>query len=635
MLNFTDVSLRRGPRLLFEQVNMIIHQGQHVGITGANGTGKSSLFALIRGELHTDLGDFTMPSGLVIAHVAQETPALEQAAVEYVMDGDAELRSIQAELVEAEAAEDGNRLAQLHGRFEAIDGYSARSRAARLLQGLGFKTEQESTPVKQFSGGWRMRLNLAQALMCRSDLLLLDEPTNHLDLDAVIWMQDWLRSYPGILLLISHDRDFLDTVVNYIAHVEKQGIQLYSGNYSSFELYRAEQLKQQQSAYEKQQREIAHVRSYVDRFRAQATKAKQAQSRIKTLERMELIAQAHVDSPFGFSFRPPKKLPRPLMRIDKVSAGYGDTVLLSGVGISIAPGDRIGLLGANGAGKSTLIKLLAGEISKQSGEVVCAKDLDIGYFAQHQLEQLHCDETPFLHMQKLAPQETEQVLCNYLGGFGFVGDRVHEQVEIFSGGEKARLVLAMLAWQRPNLLLLDEPTNHFDIEMRHALSMALQDYEGAMVIVSHDRHMLRSVCNDFMLVADGKVMEFDGDLDDYRTWLNDRRNINDTENSQDNNNSSSQSKKLKRQQEAEKRKQLQPLMKKVKALEEGMDKFNKELKAIEAALTDSEIYQEQSKTKLKELLAKQANIKGQRDEAEEAWFMVSEELHDAEQLMDL
>lgn len=635
MLNFTDVSLRRGPRLLFERVNMIIHQGQHVGISGANGTGKSSLFALIRGELHTDLGDFTMPSSLVIAHVAQETPALDKAAVEYVMDGDAELRSIQAELVEAEAAEDGNRLAQLHGRLEVIDGYSARSRAARLLQGLGFKTEQELTPVKQFSGGWRMRLNLAQALMCRSDLLLLDEPTNHLDLDAVIWMQDWLRSYPGILLLISHDRDFLDTVVNYIAHVEKQGIQLYSGNYTSFELYRAEQLKQQQSAYEKQQREIAHVRSYVDRFRAQATKAKQAQSRIKTLERMELIAQAHVDSPFGFSFHPPRKLPRPLMRVDKVSAGYGDTVLLSGVGVSISPGDRIGLLGANGAGKSTLIKLLAGEISAQGGEMVCAKDLDIGYFAQHQLEQLHCEETPFQHMQKLAPEESEQSLCNYLGGFGFVGDRVNELVEIFSGGEKARLVLAMLAWQRPNLLLLDEPTNHFDIEMRHALSMALQDYEGAMVIVSHDRHMLRSVCDDFLLVADGRVVEFDGDLDDYRNWLNDRRNTNDVANNQDNNNSSTQSKKLKRQQEAEKRKRLQPLMKKVRDLEAVLEKLNKELKAIEEALTDSELYQEQSKMLLKELLAKQTQFNRQRDETEEAWFAASEELHDAEQAIDL
>ncbi len=631
MLNFTDVSLRRGPRLLFEQVNMIIHQGQHVGITGANGTGKSSLFSLIKGELHTDLGDFTLPSTLVIAHVAQETPALEQQAIDYVMDGDAELRNIQTEITEAEAAEDGNRLAQLHGRFENIDGYTARSRAGRLLQGLGFKIEQESTPVKQFSGGWRMRLNLAQALMCRSDLLLLDEPTNHLDLDAVIWMQDWLRSYPGTLLLISHDRDFLDTVVNYIAHVEHQGIQLYSGNYTNFEHYRAEQLKQQQSAYEKQQREIAHVRSYVDRFRAQATKAKQAQSRLKTLARMELIAQAHVDSPFGFSFHPPRKLPRPLMRMDKVAVGYCDTVLLSGIGISISPGDRIGLLGANGAGKSTLIKLLAGELSEQAGEVIRAKDLDIGYFAQHQLEQLHCDETPFQHMQKLAPKEAEQSLCNYLGGFGFVGDRVNEQVEIFSGGEKARLVLAMLAWQRPNLLLLDEPTNHFDIEMRHALSMALQDYEGAMVIVSHDRHMLRSVCDDFLLVADGQAVEFDGDLEDYRQWLNKRLDESDSNKLADSKENSVQSKKLKRQQQAESRKRLQPLQKKLNTLETKLEQITARLKQIESELLDSELYQEQSRDKLKSLLAEQGKLKSECEAVEEAWLEAGEELHDAEQ----
>lgn len=613
---------------------MIIHQGQHVGITGANGSGKSSLFALIRGELHTDLGDFIMPSSLVIAHVAQETPALEQQAIDYVMDGDAELRSIQAELVEAEALEDGNRLAQLHSRFENIDGYSARSRAARLLQGLGFKIEQESTPVKQFSGGWRMRLNLAQALMCRSDLLLLDEPTNHLDLDAVIWMQDWLRSYPGTLLLISHDRDFLDTVVNHIAHVERQGIQLYSGNYTSFEHYRAEQLKQQQSAYEKQQREIAHVRSYVDRFRAQATKAKQAQSRLKTLARMELIAQAHVDSPFGFSFHPPRKLPRPLLRLDKVATGYGDTILLNGVSLNISPGDRIGLLGANGAGKSTLIKLLAGELNVQAGEVIRAKDLDIGYFAQHQLEQLCCDETPFQHMQKLAPKEAEQSLCNYLGGFGFVGDRVNEQVEIFSGGEKARLVLAMLAWQRPNLLLLDEPTNHFDIEMRHALSMALQDYEGAMVIVSHDRHMLRSVCDDFLLVADGQAQEFDGDLDDYRQWLNKRLDDSGSAKQAEEKENSAQSKKLKRQQQAENRKRLQPLQKKLNKLERELEQTNSQLEQLEAALADADLYQEQSRDKLKRLLAEQGQLKNKRDEIEEAWFEAGEALQDAEQSID-
>ncbi len=630
MLNFTEVALRRGPRLLFEQVNMIIHQGQHVGITGANGTGKSSLFALIKGELHTDQGDFTQPPNLVIAHVAQETLALDRSAIDYVMDGDHELRRVEADIAQAEVDNDGNRLGQLHSMFDAIDGYSARARAARLMQGLGFVTEQEASPVSQFSGGWRMRLNLAQALMCRSDLLLLDEPTNHLDLDAVIWLQDWLSSYAGTLLLISHDRDFLDTVVNYIAHIEHQSIKLYSGNYTDYERYRAEQLKQQQAAFEKQQREIAHVRSFVDRFRAQATKAKQAQSRLKTLAKMEVIAQAHVDSPFGFSFRQPEKLPRPLLRFEKLSVGYSDKALLNEIGLSISPGDRIGLLGANGAGKSTLIKLLAGELIPLGGEQITAKDLRIGYFAQHQLEQLSMDETPFQHMQRLAPKESEQTLRNYLGGFGFVGERVDEAVEIFSGGEKARLVLAMLAWQRPNLLLLDEPTNHLDIEMRHALSMALQDYEGAMVIVSHDRHMLRSACDDFLLVADGKVQEFEGDLEDYRQRLS-KRLENDRGDNADIKINSAQSKKLKRQQEAERRKQLQPLQKKIQTLENKLDKLNNELTEVESALADPALYKEEAKQKLTPLLARQGELKSNRDEIEEEWLMLSEELQLAEQ----
>ena len=629
MLNFTEVALRRGPRVLFEQVNMIIHQGQHVGITGANGTGKSSLFALIMGELHTDQGDFTLPSNVVIAHVAQETPALDRLAIEYVMDGDHELRRIQADMAQAEANADGHCLAQLHSSFEAIDGYTAQARAARLMQGLGFVTEQEQSPVSQFSGGWRMRLNLAQALMCRSDLLLLDEPTNHLDLDAVIWLQEWLRSYAGTLLLISHDRDFLDTVVSYIAHLEHQRIKLYSGNYTDFERYRAEQLKQQQAAFEKQQREIAHIRSFVDRFRAKATKAKQAQSRLKTLARMETIAQAHVDSPFGFSFRQPEKLPRPLLRMEKLSVGYGDNVLLNKIGLSISPGDRIGLLGANGAGKSTLIKLLAGELVPVAGELIQAKDLSIGYFAQHQLEQLTMDETPFQHMQRLAPNETEQSLRNYLGGFGFTGDRVDEEVEVFSGGEKARLVLAILAWQRPNLLLLDEPTNHLDIEMRHALSMALQEYEGAMVIVSHDRHMLRSACDDFLLVADGYVQEFDGDLEDYRQRIN--KQLDKEEAPAESKSNSAQSKKLKRQQEAEKRKLLQPLQKKLRALETELEKLNTELSEIESALSDPDLYQEETKHKLTPLLSRQGELKNRRDEIEEDWLMLSEELQLAEQ----
>jgi ATP-binding cassette subfamily F protein 3 len=628
MLNFTDVSLRRGPRLLFQQVNMIIHQGRRVGITGANGTGKSSLFALIRGELQTDQGEFSMPAGLEVAHVAQETPALGRAAIDYVMDGDGELRRIEAELAQAEADDDGHRQGQLHARFDAIDGYTARARAGQLMQGLGFSITQEQTPVRDFSGGWRMRLNLAQALMCRSDLLLLDEPTNHLDLDAVIWLQDWLRSYPGTLLLISHDRDFLDTVVDQIAHVERQSITLYSGNYSEFERARAEQLRQQQAAHEKQQREMAHMRSFVDRFRAKATKAKQAQSRLKALARMETIAQAHVDSPFSFSFRKPVKLPHPLLRLDKVAAGYGETPLLEGVGLSLAPGDRLGLLGANGAGKSTLIKLMAGELAPMAGEVVRAKDLAVGYFAQHQLEQLHLDETPFLHMQRLAPDETEQALRDYLGGFGFTGERVDQQVSDFSGGEKARLVLALLVYQRPNLLLLDEPTNHLDIDMRLALSVALQEYEGAMVIVSHDRHMLRTVCDDFVLVANGVVLEFDGDLEDYRQWLSKRLNETVEQTSAA---KPVQSKKQLRQQQAERRKRLQPLQKKLNALETELEKLGAELDEVEQSLADSAVYEESNKDALTKLLGRQGELKKRQQETEEAWLELGEELQVAEQ----
>jgi ATP-binding cassette subfamily F protein 3 len=524
MLNFSDLSLRRGPRLLFEQASFTIHPGHKVGLTGANGCGKSSLFALLRGELHADSGDFSIPPKWVIAHVAQETPALEKSAIDYVLDGDVELRQVERALEAAVMADDGHKQGELHAQLEAIDGYTARSRASRLLHGLGFKPGEEERLVTTFSGGWRMRLNLAQALMCRSDLLLLDEPTNHLDLDAVIWLQEWLRSYPGTLMLISHDRDFLDEVVDEILHVEQQRITLYSGNYSAFEHIRAERLANQQSAYEKQQREIKHVQSYIDRFRAKATKAKQAQSRIKALQRMEQIAPAHVDSPFHFAFRSPEKLPDPLLMLDKIDVGYDDKLILNGVRLSLYPGDRIGLLGHNGAGKSTLIKLIAGELSCRAGEIKPAKDLKVGYFAQHQLEQLHAESTPVEHLQRLDPKADEQSLRDYIGGFGFTNDRALSPVAPFSGGEKARLVLALLVYQRPNLLLLDEPTNHLDLEMRHALALALQDFEGALVVVSHDRHLLRSVTDKLLLVDSGKADEFDGDLDDYRRWISTQQN---------------------------------------------------------------------------------------------------------------
>ncbi len=637
MLNFSNLSLRRGNRLLFERVSFMIHPGQRVGITGANGVGKSSLFAMVRDELHPDAGDFSCPAGWVVAHVAQETPALARPAIEYVMDGDRELRQVQAELAEAEAVDDGNRQATLHGRLEAIDGYSARSRAARLMNGLGFRLDQEASPVETFSGGWRMRLNLAQALMCRSDCLLLDEPTNHLDLDAVIWLQEWLSQYQGTLMLISHDRDFLDSVVNHIAHIERQGVTYYNGNYSAFERYRAEQLTQQQSAYEKQQREIAHVRSFVDRFRAKATKAKQAQSRLKTLERMELIAQAHVDSPFTFTFFEPEKLPNPLLTLEKGAVGYGDTPLLSGVRLTINKGDAIGLLGPNGAGKSTLIKLLAGELSLFSGELHPAKELRLGYFAQHQLEQLHPQESPLLHIQQVAKAMGtpigEQDARDYLGSFGFNGDRVNESVGIFSGGEKARLVLAMLVYQRPNLLLLDEPTNHLDLEMRTALSMAIQDYVGAVVIVSHDRHMLRSVCDRLILVANGQAEPFDGDLEDYGRWLQQQRNEQKAQAApiKESSENSAQNRKQKRQQDAERRKRLQPLTNTLKKLEQQLEKLNGKLATVETQLADPDIYQESNKDKLKEYLATQAELKSQCETCEMEWMEACEALEIAEQ----
>ena len=634
MLNFDQLSLRRGPRELLHDVTCVIHSGQKVGITGANGVGKSSLFALIRDQLHADAGDFTMPAKTVIAHVAQETPAVNKAAIDYVIDGDAQLRDIEERIQLAEQNNDGEQLAHLYSDMEAIHGYTAPTRAAKLMQGLGFATAQEQTPVTDFSGGWRMRLNLAQALMCRSDLLLLDEPTNHLDLEAVIWLEDWLRSYPGTLLLISHDRDFLDRITTHIAHIEQCELTLYTGNYSAFEIRRAEKLANQQANYEKQQREIKHMQSFVDRFRAKATKARQAQSRLKALERMEVISQAHVDSPFHFEFKQPLKLPDTLLQLNRVNIGYSDTPILTNVKLSISQGDRIGLMGYNGAGKSTLIKLLASELTPQSGECKPAKDLNVGYFAQHQLEQLDSEATPLLHLQRIDPKATEQSLRNFLGGFGFNNDMAISNVAPFSGGEKARLVLAMIVYQKPNLLLLDEPTNHLDLEMRHALSVALQEFVGAMVIVSHDRHMLRTVTDSLLLVADGKVVPFDGDLDDYRQWVKDQSKLvydtDDDDTNETNLSSSATSntvnKKQQRQQSAKQRKQLQPLKNKIKKLEKQMEKLSSEKENIESQLADNSLYDEGNKEQLKQVLATQSDNNQTLQEVEEQWLMASEEV---------
>ncbi|MDF1587773.1 MAG: ATP-binding cassette domain-containing protein [Gammaproteobacteria bacterium] len=628
MIKLNNVSIRRGARLLFESANLTVHPGQKVGLTGANGTGKSSLFAVLQDQLHADQGSVSIPDLWVIAHVAQEMPAVDIPAIDYVLQGDSDYIQLQQKLEKAELEHDGHSQSELHDKLAAIDGYSARSRAGRLLHGLGFTAEQENHPVISFSGGWRMRLNLAQALMCRSDLLLLDEPTNHLDLEAVYWLEEWLRSYQGTLVLISHDRDFLDRVVTQIVHIEQQRIKSYSGNYSDFELARAEHLAHQQAAHNKQQREIAHIRSFVTRFKAKATKAKQAQSRVKALERMELIAPAHVDSPFHFSFFEPTRLTAPLLSLDKVAVGYNETPLISGVKLSLAPGDRIGLLGPNGAGKSTLIKLIAGVLEPLQGKRKEAKDIRVAYFAQHQLEQLTMDESPLQHLQRLDRQASENELRKFIGGFGFHGDDALAPVAPFSGGEKARLVLALLVYQRPALLLLDEPTNHLDLEMRLALTMALQEFEGALVVVSHDRHLLRTVADDLWLVSDGQAKAFDGDLDDYRQWLanKDKKPVEQTASG----NVSSNTKKEDRRQAAAARQKLQPLRNTVKKAEQKMTQLQAKLADVEQKLADNSLYEDKNKDQLKAVLLEQATHKSDLEQAELDWFEASEQLEAAE-----
>jgi ATP-binding cassette, subfamily F, member 3 len=624
MLNFRNITLRRGTRVLFSNASFTLHNGQKVGFTGANGAGKSSLFAMVKNEIHVDEGDFTMPPNLAIAHVAQEMPAVEYSALDYVMDGDVELRQLQKKLNIAEQAHEGLKQAELHAALDVIGGYSANSRAARLLDGLGFTAPKMENSVSSFSGGWRMRLNLAQALMCRSDVLLLDEPTNHLDLDAVLWLQDWLGHYTGTLLLISHDRDFLDTITDHIVHIEQGQAEIYTGNYSAFERMRAEKLAQQQSSYQKQQREIAHIQSFVTRFKAQATKARQAQSRIKALERMELISMAHVDSPFNFTFPAPKKMPNPLLTLDDVTIGYEQKVILPNISLTIAAGDRIGLLGSNGAGKSSLLKTMAGTLPLLSGKRLEADALTMGYFAQHQLEQLHLDESPLWHFQQIDKQATEKEFRNFLGGFDFCGDKVIGKVKPFSGGEKARLVLALIVYKNPNLLLLDEPTNHLDLDMCHALSVALQDFQGAMVVVSHDRHLLRSVTDTLLLVANEKVVPFDGDLDDYRTWLTEQKRNNDVTNSPDK--AENVSRKDQRKLDAERRQKQKPLLDALKKSESTMEKYHVEQRELETQLADMELYADSEKSRLKTVLERKTQIDKLLEEIEMIWLDLQEQV---------
>ncbi len=622
MISAASITLRRGARTLLDAVSFTLYPGWHVGVVGRNGTGKSSLFGLILGELSCDTGEMQVSKQLAIATVAQETPALADVAIEYVLDGDVELRQLERDLRKAEAQHDVARIARLHDRLAAIGGYAARARAGRLLHGLGFSAEEQDKAVADFSGGWRMRLNLARALMCRSDLLLLDEPTNHLDLDAVIWLQDFLQTYPGTLLLISHDREFLDAVTAHTLHLEGQKATLYTGNYSIFERTRAERMALQAAQYAQQQRQIAHLSAFITRFKAKASKARQAQSRVKQLERMERIAPAHLDSEFSFEFREPERLGTPLLRFDAVRAGYEQRTLLSGLNFSLQPGDRIGLLGPNGAGKSTLVRTLAGELPALGGRVMRDPYLKIGYFAQHQVDQLDLNASPMLHVKRLDPLSTEQAVRDFLGGFNFRGDRAYEAVGPFSGGEKARLALALVVYQRPNLLLLDEPTNHLDLDMRHALETALHLFDGAVVLVSHDRHLVGACCDSLWRVAEGKCEPFDGDLDDYARWLIRRDNDSGSAprpvagtSSQD-----------QRRNAADQRALERPLREQIKKLDARMGKLQTQLATLEAALADEALYSSGRHAELTRKLQEQSELRKQLSAAEEEWLSASEQL---------
>ncbi len=523
MISFRNFALRRGERLLLSEVDLALHAGYRVGVVGRNGTGKSSLFAAIKGELEADRGDVDLPGKVRIASVAQETPSLPDPALDFVLGGDEVIAKVLREEAEANAREDWEAVAAAHQKLAELNGYDAEARAGRLLHGLGFPAETHRRPVSSFSGGWRVRLNLARALMMPSDLLLLDEPTNHLDLDAVYWLEQWLLKYPGTLLLISHDREFLDNVATHTLHLHGGGAKLYVGGYTDFERQRAEQLRQQQIAFEKEQAERAHLQSFIDRFKAKASKARQAQSRMKRLAKLSGTEAVRAEREFRIEFAPPAKLPHSLIRLNHVEAGYGgDAVILHEVGFGLEAGDRIGLLGPNGAGKTTLVRTLVGDLPVVAGERAVHPDLRIGYFAQHTVESLHEGQSPIDHFRELSPDSPTQAFRDFLGKWNFPGDRAFETVDGFSGGERARLALALIAWQQPNVLLLDEPTNHLDLEMREALAEALADFDGAIVMVSHDRHLIGLVCDTFWRVADGVVEPFAGDLDEYAAWLRTR-----------------------------------------------------------------------------------------------------------------
>ena len=670
MIILEDISLSRGPKILMQNASATLQPGQKLALIGANGTGKSSFFAMLLGALAADTGNIRGMSGLRLAHMAQELEASAETALSFVMAGDSAVFNLLQKIGEAERTERYEQAASFYQELDALDGYDAERRAEQLLLGLGFDRSELSQTVTDFSGGWRVRLNLARALMTPSDVLLLDEPTNHLDLDTMLWLQSWLLRYEGTLLMISHDRDFIDAICDRTLSLEGQQLVTYRGGYSAFEKQRAERMAQQRAEFARQQREIAHIEDFVRRFRAKATKAKQAQSRLKALERMETVAPAHADSPFYFQFPEPGKISDPLLSIDDLSLGYANETILSNVSFSLHPGDRIGLLGKNGAGKSTLLKGLTGALKRQSGRRVTGTHLRIGYFDQQQLDVLDLDASPLLHLQRLTPAARDQSILDFLGGFNFKGDRAKEAIRPFSGGEKARLALAMVVWQDPNVLILDEPTNHLDLEMRHALAMALQGYTGAIVLVSHDRHLLRHVVESLWLVEGGAVSEYPHDLPTYEKWVlagdkavesqtarsaarsdeqPDTRKVKGFEQGvarQDlhesgNNDSATRASvsegvgqnvlrgKAYRQNSAEQRARLKPLRQALQKTEKQLERLQTQLAALQTELADPAIYEAEQRERLAEVVRNEGALKAELDEVEELWMDQQEALDDA------
>ena len=626
MIEINRLTLQRGSKVLLEQASARISPSRRVGLIGKNGSGKSSLFALIKGEIGADAGDIRLPPHWKLAAVAQETPALEISALDYVLQGDAELQTFQVALKQAEAQNDGHAIAECHAKLEEIDAYSAPARAAKLLNGLGFSQAEHSRPVKAFSGGWRMRLNLAQALMCRADLLLLDEPTNHLDLETVLWLENHLAALPCTQIIISHDRDFLNAATNHTIELAQRQLHSYSGNYDFYQQQRAQRLANQQAACVKQQAHIQHLQSFIDRFKAKATKAKQAQSRVKALAKLELVAPAHLDSSFSFSFPPPEHLPNPLLKLEQVDLGYGGHTVLHQITLSLESGARLGLLGVNGSGKSTFIKALSGSLEPQSGQIIRTDKLKIGYFAQHQLDTLRADQSPLWHIQRLSPEAKEQDIRNFLGGFDFAGDMAIQPVAPFSGGEKARLALAVIVWQQPNLLLLDEPTNHLDLDMRHALTLALQSFQGALIVVSHDRSLLEATTDSFLLIDQGYLKTFEGDLNDYRRLRLAQSNPEAAPPPSAAGQNRKDEKRLAAQIRQQRAQRGKPIQQKIEKAEQLMAKLSAEQTECEAFLADEEAYKEHNKAKLHQYLAKTAEVKVQLAQTEEDWLALQEEL---------